>query len=177
VTIFNNIYPIGREVSHFLGNAEVEAALLRKGQPYSVCPKRFARADETRAKTSDAVAPLRTEGPLLSVQWSLLNSQNDPLIRTTRAVVPEEITLLQFWKLIIARRYSIPAERVLWANHYREGNVIGTGKVTSLTVADSVEIIVEEKKKPQHCEVSYTVARQRLGTSGSVFLWRTRADQ
>jgi hypothetical protein len=66
------------------------------------------------------------------------------LILTSRAIVPEEITILQFWRLIIASRYPVPAECVVWGKHCREGVVVETGKVTRLAQADSVEVIIEE---------------------------------
>jgi hypothetical protein len=51
-------------------------------------------------------------------------------------------------------------------NHYREGNIIETGKVTSLRDADLVEVIVYDgKKKPQtHVGVNYTVGDQTFKT-------------
>jgi hypothetical protein len=120
---FNRAVPaIGREVLYFVGDMEVESVLLQPGQPYSVYPKHFQRTDDTKANVAGM------EGPRISVQWILPNTDRAPLVLATRAMVPEEITLLQLWKLIIAPRYTLPAQMVMWGNHYREGPIIETAR-------------------------------------------------
>jgi hypothetical protein len=69
--------------------------------------------------------------------------------------------LIQFRKYIIAQHYPVPAKRVAWGNHYREGRSIEIGKGASLSEADSVEIIIEEqKKKSSQQEISCTIGDQ-----------------
>jgi hypothetical protein len=97
---------------------------------------------------------------MISVQWALVNSKGLPLIMTMGAIVPEKISLLQFWKFIIAPRYPVPSKHVAWGNPYRDGRAVENGKVTSLTEPDSVEIIVEEGKKPTQQEASYVIGDQ-----------------
>jgi hypothetical protein len=55
----------------------------------------------------------------------------------------------------------VPTKHVAWGNHHHEGRIIESGKVTSLTEADSVEIIIEErKKKLTEQEISYRLRDQ-----------------
>jgi hypothetical protein len=158
LTVFSSVFPIGREVRYFVGNTEDDPVLLKPGQPYSVYPKRFARSNESKARIKDTAPPVRTEGPFVNVQWTLFNGQGQLLIMTSTALVPEEITPLQFWKKFGATRYTLPVRKVAWGKHCRGGLEIESGKVTTLEEADSVEIIVDEKKKKsQQCEVTYTV--------------------
>jgi hypothetical protein len=84
---------------------------------------------------------------MISIQLAFVNTKGLPLIMITRATVPEESTLRQFRKFIIAPRSPVPTKYVAWRNHYREGIPIETGKVPSLAEAYSVETITEEQKK------------------------------
>jgi hypothetical protein len=55
---FNRAAPgIGREVSCFIADQEVEFMLLQPGQPYLVFPKKFKRSGESRATVSDPIQP------------------------------------------------------------------------------------------------------------------------
>jgi hypothetical protein len=62
-----------------VGNAEEDAALLKPGQPYSVYPKRIARLDESTVKinSTETSPPLRTEGPLINIQWTTTAIDHD----------------------------------------------------------------------------------------------------
>jgi hypothetical protein len=89
--IFNRLCTgIGKEVRYCVANAEVEATLPQQGQPYSVYPKKFKRPEGTSVKLADPMQAVRIKGPMIGIQWSVLNSMVGP----TNATVPEEIFLL-----------------------------------------------------------------------------------
>jgi hypothetical protein len=68
---FESVVPgIGGEVRYFVADQEVEPLCLVPGQPYSVYPKSFKRADEVRATAADPVQPIRSEGPMINIQWA-----------------------------------------------------------------------------------------------------------
>jgi hypothetical protein len=115
---------------------------------------------------SDPIQPMRREGPMIAIQWAVLDTDRKQLAPPGNASVPEETTLLQLWKLVIAPKNSQPAVMIMWGNHYREGNIVETGKVASLKESDIVEVIVDDgKKKPQtHVDVNYTVGDQIFKT-------------
>jgi hypothetical protein len=55
---------------------------------------------------------------------------------------------------------------IMWGNHDLAGDIIETGKVTSLLEADTAEVIVGDgKKKAQtHVDVNYTMGDQTFKT-------------
>jgi hypothetical protein len=131
-----------------------------------VYPVHFKRTDEFRVSVSDPIQPVRQEGPKIAIQWAMLDTDRKQLALPGNARVPEEITLLQLWKTFIAPKNAQPSIMIMWGNHYRDGNIIEAGKVTSLLETDMVEVIVDDgKKKAQtHVDVSYTGSDQTYKT-------------
>jgi hypothetical protein len=93
---FNRVVPgIGREVRYFVPDQEVEPLALVPGQPYSVYPKQFRRSGEERATVADPVQPVRFEGPMMNIQWAVLDVDRNQIGLSGNGKVPAEITLLQ----------------------------------------------------------------------------------
>jgi hypothetical protein len=77
------------------------------------------------------------------------------------SAVPQEISLLQLWNKHIANRRRAPVKRIKWGKHYLASVEIEEGVVSSLEEADSVEVIVSNKKKrDDRKEVVYTVGEE-----------------
>jgi hypothetical protein len=103
---FNGAVPkIGREVSFFIADQEMEPTLLQPGQPYSVYPKTFKRSEETSATVSGPIRPRRLEGPKVNIQWVALDTERKQLSLPNSDKVPAEVTLLQMWKMESARSW------------------------------------------------------------------------
>jgi ribonuclease HI len=81
--IFNDVFPIGREVRYFVSNTEVQEDKLEAGQPYSVYPKRFKRTAEATAKLTERALPPRMEGPFIRIQWTWLSHIGEVIILPT----------------------------------------------------------------------------------------------
>jgi hypothetical protein len=86
---FNRAVPnLGTEVRFFVGNQEVEAALLVPGQPYSVYPRKFKRPVESRAVVASPTQPPRLEGPLVNIQWAVVDTNHTQLCHPGNSLVP-----------------------------------------------------------------------------------------
>jgi hypothetical protein len=160
---FNRAVPgIGNEVRFYVGTAEVEAALLVPGQPYSVYPKKIKRPSDVKAPIAGPIQPPRLEGQLVNIQLAVADTARNPLCQPGHSLVPEEIGLLQLFKTCVLTKYRIPGIQVMWGDHIREGSIIETGKVTTLDEADFVEIIVDQAPLPQsnQVEVDYMVGTE-----------------
>jgi hypothetical protein len=167
---FNLAVPgIGRDVRYFVADQEVEPIALVPGQPYSVYPKQFRRSGEERATVADPVQPIRFEGPMINIQWAVLDVDRNPIGLPGNGKVPAEITLLQLWKIVL--KAPTPALQIMWGNHLRSGDIIESGRVTTLEEADFVEILVDSGAAPTltHIDVRYAIGSE-------VFSTRVRKD-
>jgi hypothetical protein len=118
---------------------------------------------DTTSNTKDKTAPLRTEGPMIRIQWILLSEKGVSLMMPTSAVVPEEISLAQLWDRHIVNRYKKQVSEVKWGKHYRTGAEIETGQVTDLQDNDSVEIIITAESSPSgQLEVQYVLEGEKV---------------
>jgi hypothetical protein len=155
---------IGREVRFFIVGQEVEPLSLVPGQPYSVYPKSFKRVDETRATVADPVQAIRYDGPMVNIQWVILDTDRNQLAIPGSGKVPEEITLLQLCKVVA--KSPVPETQIIWGNHLRSGDIIETGHVTTLEEADFVEILVDNGAAPAqtHIEVKYKLGSETFDT-------------
>jgi hypothetical protein len=124
-----------------------------------VYPRKFKRPADTRANVADATQPPRLEGPLLNIQWAVLDVNRTPLCLPGSDKVPAEVSLLQLFKSFILTRY-----RILWGHYYRSGDIIESGKATSLEEADRVEILFDNGSRPPqtHVDVDYVIGTERF---------------
>jgi hypothetical protein len=160
---FNKAVPgFGDEPRFFVGTTEIDPTALVPGQPYSVYPKKIARPTEIRAQLGGPVQPPRVEGPLINIQWKVSDINGAQLCPPGNCKVPEEISLLQLFKIFVLSRYRIQGIQILWGNHYRGGSILEISKVTSLEPGDLVEIIVDQGVAPQatQMEVKYMVGTE-----------------
>jgi hypothetical protein len=161
---FNRTVPgFGNEPRFFVGTTEVDPTDLVPGQPYSVYPRKIKRPNETRAILGGGAQPSRIEGPLINVQWKVVDGAKNTLCLPGNSQVPEEISLLQLFKIFICPRYRIQGIQIIWGDHYRGADIIEHGKVTTLEEGDLVEIIVDQGTAPQptQIEVDYEVGSER----------------
>jgi hypothetical protein len=160
--IFNEVFPIGQDVRYFVSDTEVQSDELQPGQPYSVYPKKIKRLLEKSAALTDAVIPLRSEGPFIRITWALLSHTGDLIILPTGITVPEEISLLQLWHKAIESRCRIPVSKIKWGKHWRAQKVVEEGKVSELQDNDGVEVILCEEKprNDDRLEVKYTIGAE-----------------
>jgi hypothetical protein len=164
---FNRAVPgFGNEARFFVGTEETDPASLIPGQPYSVYSKKFKRPNENRAKPAGAAQPSRIEGPLINIQWKVSNVAGDQLCLPGNSKVPEEISLIQLFKIFIYPKYRIQGIQIMWGNHYRGGDILEIGKVTTLQEGDLVEIIVDQGTAPQatQIEVEYEIGSEKFKT-------------
>jgi hypothetical protein len=156
----------GDEPRFFVGTTEVDPTELVPGQPYSVYPKRIVRPTENRAQLGGPVQPPRVEGPLINIQWKVSDINGAQLCPPGNCTVPEEIGLLQLFKIHVWARYRIQGIQILWGNHYRAGSILEISKVTTLEPGDLVEIIVDQGVAPQatQMEVKYVVGSEEFTT-------------
>jgi hypothetical protein len=156
---------LGNDVRFFIGDEEVEGALLVPGQPYSVYPRKFKRPVETRAVIAGPVQPPRFEVPLINIQWAVADVNRNPLCQPGNSRVPEEISLLQLFKTCIVSKHRIQGVQIMWGDHLRAGSIIETGKVSTLEEADFVEIIVDQGTLPSapanQVEIDYVIGNER----------------
>jgi hypothetical protein len=110
------------------------------------------------------VQPPRVEGPLINIQWKVSDINGAQLCPPGNCTVPEEIGLLQLFKIHVLSRYRIQGIQILWGNHYRAGSILEIGKVTTLEAGDLVEIIVDQGVAPQatQMEVKYVVGSEEF---------------
>jgi ribonuclease HI len=103
----------------FIGTTEVDPTALVPGQPYSVYPKVIKRPNENRAQLGGAAQPPRIEGPFINIQWKVTDGFRNPLCLPGHSLVPEEISLLQLFKIFIAAKNRIAGIQIMWGDHYR----------------------------------------------------------
>jgi hypothetical protein len=162
---FNRAVPgFGNEPRFFVGTVETDPTALIPGQPYSVYPKNFKRPSENRANPAGAVESSRIEGPMIDIQWKVSNVAGEQLGLPGNSKVPEEISLLQLFKISILPKYRIQGIQIMWGNHYRGGDILEIGKVTTLEEGDLVEIIVDQGTAPQvtQIEVEYELESKKF---------------
>jgi hypothetical protein len=161
---FNRAVPgFGNEPLFYVGTTEVDPAALVPGQAYSVYPKAIKRPNENRAELGDAAQPPRIEGPLVNIQWRVSDGAGNQLCLPGNSRVPEEVSLLQLFKIFVAARNRISGIQIMWGNHYRGGDIIENGKVTTLEEGDLVEVVVDQGISPQptQIEVDYQIEAER----------------
>jgi ribonuclease HI len=127
--IFNEAFAIGNEVRYCAGDMEITEEELKSGQPYSIYPRKFERPVDTSVNTREKSPPIRTEGPMIRIQWGLLSDTGASLMMPTSATVPEEISLAQLWHRHIANRHKKQVETIKWGKRYRKGSEIESGQV------------------------------------------------
>jgi hypothetical protein len=125
---FNRAVPgFGNEPRFFVGTVETDPTALIPGQPYSVYPKKFKRPSENRANPAGAVQASRIEGPMIEIQWKVSDVSGSQLCLPGNSRVPEEISLLQLFKIFILPKYRIQGIQIMWGNHFRGE---GTGTIS-----------------------------------------------
>jgi hypothetical protein len=151
---FNRAVPgFGNEPRLFVGGTEVDPKALVPGQAYSVYPKKIKRPNENRALLGGAAQPARIEGPLINIQWKVVDVSKNQLCLPGNTFVPEEISLLQLFKMFVAVRNRIQGIQITWGDHFRGGDIIERGKVTTLEEGDLVEIVVDQGTAPQPTQI------------------------
>jgi hypothetical protein len=159
----NEAFAIGNDVRYCVNDVEIGESELRSEQPYSIYPRKFARPTDISASTKEKTLPLRTEGPMIRVQWVLLSDKGQSLLMPSSAIVPEEISLAQLWHRHIANRYKQQISEIKWGKHYRAGSEFETGQVSDLQDNDSVEIIIFLESAPTgQLEVLYTLGDETV---------------
>jgi hypothetical protein len=161
---FNRAVPgFGDEPRFFVGTTEIDPTALVPGQPYSVYPKAIKRPSENRAHLGGPAQPPRIEGPLIDIQWKVSDISGQQLCLPGNSKVPEEISLLQLFKIFILPKYRISGIQIMWGNHYRGGDILEINKVSTLESGDLVEIIVDQGTAPQvtQVEVEYMVGSEK----------------
>jgi hypothetical protein len=162
---FNRAVPdFGTQPRFFVGMNEVDPTELVPGQAYSVYPKKIPRPTENRAMLGGPVQPPRVEGPMIHIQWSVVDVNDKQLCPPGNCSVPEEIGLLQLFKTHTLARYRVQGIQIMWGKHWRSGTILETGKVTDLEENDLVEIIVDQGVAPQatQMEVKYMVGSKEF---------------
>jgi ribonuclease HI len=165
ISEFNKAVPGFRnEPRFFVATTEIDPTALIPGQPYSVYPRKIKRPTENRAQLGGAAQPPRIEGPLIEIQWKVSDISGNQLCLPGNSRVPEEISLLQLFKIFIAARNRISGIQIMWGNHYRDGNILEIGKVTTLEEGDLVGIIVDQGAAPQttQIEVDYEICSEKF---------------
>jgi hypothetical protein len=151
---FNRAVPgFGNEARFFVGLEETDPTALIPGQPYSVYPRKIKRPAENKANPSGAIQVSRIEGPLVGIQWKVSDLSGRQLCLPGTCRVPEEISLLQLFKIFITPKFRIQGIQIMWGNHYRGGDILEIGKVSSLEEGDLVEIVVDQGTAPQPTQV------------------------
>jgi hypothetical protein len=161
---FNRAVPgFGDEPRFFVGTTEIDPTALVPGQPYSVYPKKITRPSENRAQLGGPAQPPGIEGPLIDIQWKVSDLSGNQLCLPGNSKVPEEISLLQLFKIFVLPRYRIQGIQIIWGNHYRGGDILEIGSVSSLESGDLVEIVVDQGTAPQatQMEVEYMVGIEK----------------
>jgi ribonuclease HI len=77
---FNRAVPgFGNEPRFFVGTTEVDPTELAPGTPYSVYPKKIKRPNENRAVLGGPAQPSRIEGPMINIQWKVVDGSKNQL--------------------------------------------------------------------------------------------------
>jgi hypothetical protein len=162
---FNRAVPgFGDSPRFFVGTEETDPTALIPGQPYSVHPRKFKRPNENRVNPTGAIQAARIEGPMVEIQWKVSDVSGKQLCLPGNSKVPEEIGLLQLFKIFILPKYRIHGIQIMWGNHYRGCDVLEIGKITSLEEGDLVEIVVDQGTAPQvtQVEVEYQIGSEKF---------------
>jgi hypothetical protein len=154
----------GNEAQFFVGLVETDPTALIPGQPYSVYPKRIQRPQENRVDPKGAIQAARIEGPMIGIQWKVSDIAGKELCLPGNCRVPEEISLLQLFKIFITPKFRVQGIQIMWGNHYRGGDILEIGQVSSLEEGDLVEIIVDQGSAPlpTQVEVEYEIESKRF---------------
>jgi hypothetical protein len=137
--IINEAFAIGNEVRYFVHDREVNESELKAGQQHSIYPKRFERQADVSASTKEKTLPIRTEGPMIRLQWIVLADTGVSLMLPVSVSIPEEISLAQLWHRHVANRIKRHVETVKWGKHYRANVEVESGQVSDLQDGDVVE--------------------------------------
>jgi hypothetical protein len=99
---------------------------------------------------------------MINTQWAVMDVDRNPIGLPGNDKVPVEITHLQLWKIVL--KAPTPALQIMWGNHLRSGDIIETGRVTTLEEADFVEILVDSGAAPTvtHIDVRYKIGQKYL---------------
>jgi hypothetical protein len=162
---FNKAVPgFGNEARFFVGLEETDPTDLIPGQPYSVYPTKIKRPAENKANPSGAIQVSRIEGPLIGIQWKVTDTSGNQLCPPGNCRVPEEISLLQLFKIFITSKYRIQGIQISWGSHYRGADILEIGKVSSLEEGDLVEVVVDQGAVPlpTQVEVDYEIEDKRF---------------
>jgi ribonuclease HI len=162
---FNRAVPgFGDNPRFFVGLEETDASALIPGQPYSVYPKKIKRPSENRASLSAAIKMARIEGPMVDIQWKVTDVNGKELCLPGHSRVPEEISLLQLFKIFIYPKFHIQGIQISWGNHYRGSAILEVGQVSSLEPGDLVEIVVDQGAAPvaTQVEVQYQIESEKF---------------
>jgi hypothetical protein len=126
-----------------------------------VYPKTIKRPNENRANPAGAIKMARIEGPMVEIQWKVSDVSGNQLCLPGNSKVPEEISLLQ---LFILPKFRIQGIQISWGNHYRVGDILEIGRVSSLETGDLVEIIVDQGTAPTvtQVEVEYQIGSEKF---------------
>jgi hypothetical protein len=92
---------------------------------------------------------------MINIQWAVMDTDRNQLCLPSSSKVPAEVNLLQLWKMFIWKK-----------THYREGNIIEAGKVSSLEEGDAVEILVDSGAPPTqtHVDIRYMIGTETFST-------------
>jgi hypothetical protein len=128
-----------------------------------VYPRRIKRPTENRVNPKEAVQAARIEGPMIGIQWKVSYISGKQLCLLGNCRVPEEISLLQLFKIFILPKFRIQGLQIMWGNHYRGGDFLEIGQVSSLEKGDLVEIVVDQgtAPSPTQVEVEYKIESKK----------------
>jgi ribonuclease HI len=154
----------GDEACFFVGLEETDPTQLIPGQPYSVYPRKIKRPTENRVNPKEAVQAARIEGPMIGIQWKVTDVAGRQLCLPGNCRVPEEISLLQLFKMFITPKFRIQGIQIMWGKHYRGADILEVGQVSSLEEGDLVEIVVDQgtAPSPTHVEVEYEMESRKF---------------
>jgi hypothetical protein len=128
--IINEAFAIGNDVRFFVHDTEVLETELKAGHQYSIYPRKFERVPDESVQTREKTLPLRTEGPMINLQWILLSESGASILLPVSVKVPEEISLAQLWHRHIANRVKRHVDTVRRGKHFRGTDEIEDGRVT-----------------------------------------------
>jgi hypothetical protein len=154
----------GNEARFFVGVEETDPTQVIPGQPYSVYPRKIKRPSENRVNPKEAVQAARIEGPMVGIQWKVSDVSGTQLCLPGNCRVPEEISLLQLFKIFVLPKFRIQGIQIMWGNHYRGGDILEIGQVSSLEEGDLVEIVVDQgtAPSPTQVEVEYEIESKKF---------------
>jgi hypothetical protein len=161
--IINEAVPIGNDVRFFVHDTEIDESELRAGPQYSIYPRKVEREPDESISTKEKTPPIRTEGPMIRLQWILLSETGASIMMPISVMVPEEISLAQLWHRHIANRLKRQVDAVRWGKHFRGTDEIEDGRVTELQNNDCVHVIIPAQPAPSgQLEVVYTLEGESI---------------